>query len=144
MKMTKLGTILVTLAATLILAHGQQTGVQAQQTGAIIRLDPALDEIVPADARVEKAAGGLSHVEGPVWVRKGGYLLLSDMDANSIYEWDPAAGRLTVFLENSGFTSMDGGRSAQTAGGAGSNGITVDPQWRIVFCTRGSREVVRL
>jgi len=119
---------------------------QTQETNRLIRLDAALDDIVPSDARVEKVAGGLIHVEGPVWVRNGGYLLFSDMDANGIYKWNPADQRLTVFLENSGFSDAEAIRTIRTTAGpgAGSNGITVDPQGRIVFCTRGSREVVRL
>ena len=36
-------------------------------------LDPALDDIVPANAKVEKVAGNFGFTEGPVWVRSGGY-----------------------------------------------------------------------
>jgi gluconolactonase len=120
------------------------------QVNPVVRLDAALDEIVPPGATVEKVAGDLRHLEGPVWVRQGGYLLFSDMDANVIYQWSPGAGKVTVFLDNSGFTTQDALRLArEKAGGQelldiGSNGITVDPQGRIVYCTRGDRRVMRL
>ena len=67
--------------------------VQAQEKGRVIRLESALDEIVPLDTKVEKVAGNLVHVEGPVWVHKGGYLLCSDIDANVINKWSPAEPR---------------------------------------------------
>ena len=118
--------LLLTLVALLAPA-------QAQEKGQVIRLDSALDEIVPPDAKLDEVAGNLVHLEGPVWVRQGGYLLFSDMDANVIHKWNPADGKTSVFLENSGFvTQPDDGQSGAPAEG-GSNGITVDPRGRIVF-----------
>src|SRR5215467_12280186 len=63
---------------------------------------------VPADARIEKLAGGFGFVEGPIWVRTGntGYLLFSDIPANQIKKWTPD-GKVSVFLEKSGFTGTD-------------------------------------
>lgn len=140
--MKKLGIIVLLSAMGAVMAAGQGNPV--------VRVAPALDEIVPAGAKLEKVAGNLKHLEGPVWVRRGGYLLFSDMDANVIDKWNPADGKVTVFLENSGFATQDELRLAKAqAGGkelldSGSNGITVDPQGRIVYCTRGSRQVLRL
>jgi len=37
----------------------------------VIRKDPALDEIVPAGAKIEKLAGGFLFTEGPIWVPRG-------------------------------------------------------------------------
>ena len=45
----------------------------------IVRLDPALDQILPPDARLEELGDGFVFLEGPVWVRAGGYLLFSNM-----------------------------------------------------------------
>src|SRR5712672_2372370 len=53
------------------------TTAQGQDWNFIVRLNPALDEIVPADAKVEKLAENFGFLEGPVWVRKGGYHLLA-------------------------------------------------------------------
>jgi gluconolactonase len=36
-------------------------------TGAIIRLDPRSDELVPKNAVIEKVADGFAWVEGPAW-----------------------------------------------------------------------------
>src|SRR5688500_10079992 len=101
------------------------TGVQAQQTASpapsgVIRLDAALDDIVDRDAKPELIKGDyFGFLEGPVWVpeRGGGYLLFSDVAANTIYKWTPD-GRLSVFLEKSGYTGTD----LLTAGGQSFNG----------------------
>jgi len=90
--------------------------------------------------------------EGPIWIQEGqsGYLLFSDMPANVVYKWTPD-GQVSVFLEKSGFTGTDnsnvGGQS--TSGRLavillGSNGLTLDPQGRLVMATHGDRSVVRL
>src|SRR5713226_7475552 len=79
------------------------SAAQAQDWNFVARLDPALDEIVPADAKVEKLADSFGFLEGPVWVRKGGYLLFSDIPANVIYKWSPDAGNVSIVGEYSGF-----------------------------------------
>jgi gluconolactonase len=125
---------------------------QVQDSGEIVRLDPAADAIVPADAKVEKVAGGFGFLEGPIWIHaKGqGYLLFSDIPANVIRKWDPKGG-VSVFLEKSGFTGDDASNvGGQTNNGnglvnlIGSNGITLDRQGRIVFCQHGDRQISRL
>jgi len=127
------------------------TIIHAQDWNFIVRLNPALDEIVPADAKVEKLADSFGFLEGPVWVRKGGYLLFSDIPANVIYKWSPDAGKVSIFLPYSGFTGADdtnvgmqlnNGRAMVTL--LGSNAVTVDPQGRIVYCAHGDHQVVRL
>src|SRR5690348_10306117 len=67
--------LLIVLGAGLI-------AVRAEEWSFVARLNRALDEIVPLDAKVEKLAGSFGFLEGPVWVRKGGYLLFSDIPAN--------------------------------------------------------------
>src|SRR5690349_11732716 len=48
----------------------------------IQRLDPALDKIVPPNAKLEKIAGGFDKwTEGPVWTRNG-TLLFAEIPAN--------------------------------------------------------------
>ena len=124
---------------------------QEQPPNAVLRLDPALDTIVSPDAKVEKLAGGFLFLEGPVWVRKGGYLIFSDIPGNVIDKWDSKTGKITTFLQPSGFTGTDrsGVGREQTNGKAtvlnyGSNGITLDRQGRIVFNAMGDRAVVRI
>ncbi len=134
--------------------------VGAQKPGGnpdIERLDPALDAIVPRDAQLEiLKADYFGNVEGPVWVQQGqtGYLLFTDISANHIYKWSPD-GTLSMFLDRTGFNSTNTD-SLQTAGyvggyngrfyptSFGSNGTTIDPQGRIVWCAQGDRAIVRL
>lgn len=55
----------------------------AQSAGTVVRMDPALDALVPPGAVIEKVAGGFGFTEGPVW-RDGG-LLFSDIPGNAIH-----------------------------------------------------------
>jgi gluconolactonase len=124
---------------------------RAQETSPVVRLDPVLNDIVPSGVKVEKLAGDFRFLEGPVWVRKAGYLLFSDIPGNVINKWNPADGKVSVFLDRSGFTGTDpSGLGGEQTNGRdtfytfGSNGITLDHQARIVFCAHGDRQVVRL
>lgn len=127
-------------------------GQAGHPSGQIIRLDPALNALIPANAQVEKVADDFGFLEGPVWVHTAGagYLLFSDIPANAIKKWSPD-GKVSIFLANSGFTGKDSsdvgyqinnGRSQVTL--LGSNGITVDSQGRVTFCQHGDHGVVRL
>jgi gluconolactonase len=124
----------------------------AQDAGQITRLDPGLDTLISASAKIEKLADDFGFLEGPVWVHSGksGYLLFSDIPANAIKKWTPD-GKVSVFLEKSGFTGTDltgvgfqlnNGHAVVTL--LGSNGVTLDKQGRVVFCQHGDRAVVRL
>lgn len=124
----------------------------AQEKTAVVRLDPMLDDIVPPGAKVEKVAGNFGFTEGPVWVRKGGFLIFSDIPANVINKWNPADGKISVFVDKTGFTGADpagvGGEQTNARGETiyliGSNGVTVDPQGRVTFNAMGDRQVVRV
>jgi gluconolactonase len=107
----------------------------------VLRLDPALDAIVPANPKLYEVAEGFQFTEGPVWWRERGVLLFSDPNANRIYQYDPRGdGALGVFRERSGYDGSDISEYRQP----GSNGITVDPQGRITNDEHGRRRVVRL
>ena len=100
--------------------------VQAQVPNPVVRLDPALDDIVPPGARVEKLADGFLGNEGPVWVRKGGYLLFSASSMKAIFKWSSQDAKVSTFVEDI------------------ANGITVDPQGRIVYVQTGDQQIIRL
>ena len=124
----------------------------AQDTGPVVRLDPALDAIVSASAKVEKVATGFGFAEGPVWVHNGGFLIFSDIPDNVIRKWNPADGTVSVYLDKAGFTGDDptgvGGEQTNVTRGTiyliGSNGVTLDPQGRLAFNAMGDRQVVRI
>jgi gluconolactonase len=124
--------------------------IRAENNG-VVRLDPALDELISPDAKVEKVADGFLFTEGPVWVQKGAYLLFSDIPANVINKWNEGDGKVSIVLAHSGFTGSDptGIGKQQTNGhdtffNIGSNGITLDRHGRVVFSVMGDRQIVRL
>ena len=109
----------------------------------IIRKDPALDDIVSQDAKIEKLAGGFLFTEGPVWIPRtdetDGYLLFSDPNNNVIYRWTQD-GQLSVFMPKSGYRGADIGKYGQP----GSNGLTLDREGRLTINQHGNRRVVRM
>jgi gluconolactonase len=105
----------------------------------VARLDPAIDEIVPANAKIFKLAEGFRFTEGPVWQAAHQRLLFSDPNANRIYSYDPATATLAVYREHSGYAGADVAEYGQP----GSNGLTLDPQGRLTINQHGNRRVVR-
>ena len=102
------------------------------------RLDPAFDALVPADARVEKLAEGFAWTEGPVWRKSGGYLLFSDIPNNTIYKWKEGEG-LSVFIRPAGYAMGTNPPGREL----GTNGLTFDPQGRLVVADHGNRGISR-
>ena len=71
----------------------------------IARLDPALDSIIEKNAKIDVIGDGFLWSEGPVWVKNGGYLLFSDVPANTVYKWKEGE-KITEFLNPSGYTGI--------------------------------------
>jgi len=125
------------------LSHTQEVKLQVD------RKDPGLDAILPADAKLEKIAGGFGFTEGPVWIDAGnpaiapdsseGFLLFSDPNHNLIYRCT-LDGEVQVYRTKSGYAGEDIGQFGQP----GSNGLTVDSQGRLTICQHGNRRVVRI
>jgi gluconolactonase len=106
--------------------------------GSIERLDPALDGLLPKDAKVEVLVKGLDWAEGPVWNKALGALLFSDVPQNVVYQWSQKGG-VRPYLAPSGYTG-----NTPRGGEPGSNGLTIDAQGRLVLCEHGDRRVARL
>jgi gluconolactonase len=104
----------------------------------VVRVDAALDALLPPGTALERVAGGFEFTEGPVWTADGA-LLFSSPNTNQIYRWTPG-GALTVFRSHSGYTGTDIGRYAQP----GSNGLTFDSRGRLTLCQHGNRRVLRV
>jgi gluconolactonase len=124
---------------------------RAQDWSLVVRLNRAVDDIVPANAKVEKVADDFGFLEGPLWVRKGGYLLFSDIPANVIDKFNPSDKKVSVFLPYSGFTGADASSAGMQLNNGkgtvtllGSNAVTLDSQGRIVYCAHGDRQIVRI
>ncbi|MCP5515855.1 MAG: SMP-30/gluconolactonase/LRE family protein [Verrucomicrobiales bacterium] len=106
--------------------------------GSVLRLDPALDALIPADAQIEKLAGGFEWAEGPVWNVARQSLFFSDVPRNVIFEWKEGLGTRD-YLYPSGYTGQ-----SYRGKEPGSNGLTLDSQGRLVICQHGNRQVARL
>jgi gluconolactonase len=125
-------------SATLDFYRPGQVGAPAAAPVKVVRLDPALDRILPKGATIEKLAGGFQFIEGPVW-HPDGYLLFSDPNANTIYRWTPE-GSVSVFRTHSGYAGVDIGEYHQP----GSNGLTLDRKGLLTINEHGNRRVTRL
>lgn len=118
---------------------GQQPVWAGSVAVAITSLDPRFDQLVSKHAKLEKIADGFTWVEGPVWHKKDGYLLFSDIPANRVFKWTPGAGT-SLYLERSGYSGSGPFAGAEP----GSNGLTFDTNGRLVLCRHGDRQIGRL
>jgi gluconolactonase len=138
---TVIGLGLIFILALVLI--GQQAPAPPQRGAApprepkIVRIDPAFDAIAPANAQIEKVAGGFGFVEGPVWTRQGS-LLLSDIPGNAIMRVGPA-GQTSVFRQPIYY-----GTGYRQGFHIGSNGLTLDREGRVVIAEHGNRRVTRL
>lgn len=118
----------------------------------INRADPALDNIVAPDARLELMADGFGLNEGPVWVRDGnsGYLLVAGLIDNVFYKITPDK-KVSVFMEYAGYsgdspdkvgTQTRSGRSHVLLIGPGC--ASLDRQGRLVWCAMQDLAIKRL
>jgi len=120
-------------------ACAQPQPAQPLQTINIIRIDPLFDRLVPLGVKVERIVGGRKWVEGPVWDRRNGYLLFSDIPDNAVIKWQQGKGT-GVFLKPSGYS----GKSPFKGPEPGSNGLAIDPQGKLVLAEHGDRRIARL
>jgi gluconolactonase len=121
------------------------------------KMDQALDVLISPDAKMDVVKEGFGFTEGITWVEKGRYLLISDMPANVIFKLTPD-GKQSLYLDHSGYTGYDVWRRGfmQTNGRDksdpkfeefpmfGSNGLTMDPQGRLVIATWAGRGIDRI
>ncbi len=82
---------------------------------------------VPPGTPLDKIATGFQFVEGPLWHPQG-FLIFSDIPANTVYKWDPITGKTAAFYTPSG----------------NSNGLALDLNGRVLLCQHGRRRVARL
>jgi gluconolactonase len=101
------------------------------------RLDPAIEQIVPTDAKLERIANGFKWVEGPVWLN--GSLYFAEIPSNTIRKWTPGSG-VEIFLSPSGYK----GSSPYGGPESGSNGMTLDTRNRLTVAGHAQRDVYRL
>lgn len=105
--------------------------------GSIVRLDPALDALLPKDARIEKVAGGFQFTEGPLW-RPGNRLWFSDVVGNVVRSLTPD-GQVTLLIERSG-----GSDTPPPGSYLGSNGMAANKDGTVLLCQHAARRIVRV
>src|SRR5580700_3508183 len=94
----------------------------------IQKLDAALDQIVPANANLERVVTGFNKwLEGPAWTHSG-TLMFAEIPANNIVQWSPGPGA-TIFLHPSGYQGAEPYKGPEP----GSNGMTLDPEGRLTI-----------
>jgi gluconolactonase len=101
----------------------------AQAAKRIDPFEPEFDKIISASEPILELAtgfGGGGNTEGPVWWKEGGYLLFSSIGENRRIKYTPGQGT-TVAKEKTN----------------GANGLTRDPQGRLVACEGLTRRVTR-
>ena len=87
----------------------------------------ALYDLVDTNAEVERLATGFTFTEGPVWNGDGGFLLFSDMPADTRRRWDEQGGVTEVAKpSNKG------------------NGMTYDAEGRLLVCEHVTSSLVRM
>ncbi|SBV32360.1 Galactose mutarotase family enzyme (fragment) [uncultured Sphingopyxis sp.] len=118
---------------------------------------PEAGELIDPAARIEKLADGFGFTEGPVWVATGGYLLFSDVPGNVIWKLVPGQ-KPVVYRANIAFDGPDiwrvGGMNSngfpegdlrrERFAMIGPDGMALDRQGRLVFCSFAGRSIVRL
>jgi gluconolactonase len=144
MKLTVVAMVMVALAGVVVGCRTkEESGKPARVTLVawspvkLDRLDPAIDEIVPKDAKLEKIATGFKWVEGPVWL--DGSLYFAEIPSDSIRKWSQGQG-VSMCLTPSGY------KGSTPYGGpeSGSNGMTVDARGRLTVAGHAQRDVYRL
>ena len=93
----------------------------------IEQISPELDRIVSLDQEVEVLGTGYLVGEGPLWWKEEHYLLFSEVRGNRRWKWSAEEGVALV---------QDPTNYA--------NGLTRDPQGRLIICEGGARRVIRI
>jgi gluconolactonase len=100
------------------------------------RMDPALDQVVAPDAKVEKVAGGFLFNEGPMW--REGRLWFSDLVGNKMYAVSPD-GKVELLIDKAG--GMDNGAKGFYRG---SNAMATDKDGSVLMCQHSMRRIARV
>jgi sugar lactone lactonase YvrE len=92
----------------------------------IRQFSPALSELVDPLARIERIATGFGFTEGPLWDRREGRLLFTDLPGDVIRQWTSGAGTCEI---------------RRPSGKA--NGLAHDANGRVLACEHVGRRVTR-
>jgi sugar lactone lactonase YvrE len=90
--------------------------------------DDTILELLDPETPFHILAEGFVWTEGPLWLEEQQGLIFTDIPNNSIFRIDDK-GKLSLYLKPSGYTG-----DAPRGGEVGANGLTLDPQGRLVMC----------
>ena len=122
------------IAATLLaisLPMSTSTPSTPHPETSIVRLDPALDALIPRDAKPERVATGFGFTEGPQF--RHGRLWFVDGPQNKLRAVTPDGHVTELLTSASGFANF-----------LGPNGNAPAPDGSVVMCEQDGRRVVRL
>lgn len=130
----------LTMSVLVTLTMHAQDSTNFPTIGEILRFDPAFDELIAEDAKIEVLTSGFLWAEGPVWVPEkdhpyGGFVLFSDIPNNRVVRWDEGKGAHT-WLKPSGYTGQE-----PYGGEPGCNGLLLDKDGQLISCEHGDRRL---
>lgn len=99
--------------------------------------DEALAVIDPKTP-IKVLASGFSWTEGPLWIEEGNYLLFSDIPNNKVYKLTASNDTIT-YLHPSGCSTEN-----FTGVEAGSNGLLMSPEGKLVLLQHGDRKIAMM
>lgn len=115
-----------------------ETKMPYPTAGEIVRLDDAINALLPLGASIEIIADSFVWSEGPVWVESEQMVLFSDIPPNKIYKWTEGGG-LEEYLHPSGYTG-EGEYSYEP----GSNGLIIGSNGELLMCQHGDRRIAQM
>lgn len=136
--LTSLTLSLATLAAAPRQESSQDSAANDSTQVQLDRRDPAIDQIVPRGAKLERIATGFKWVEGPIWLN--GALYFAEIPSDSIRKWTPGDDQVSMFITPSGYQ----GHTPYGGPESGSNGMTADVHGRLTVAGHAQRDVYRL
>ena len=95
--------------------------------------------LISKDAKIEKLGGDHMWSEGPVWIKKGGYLLYTDVPGNVIYKFKEGQG-ITTWMSPSGHPDPKPSYTSSQ----GANGLSPLDDDHIIVPDHGNRTLYKL
>ena len=101
-------------------------------------IDPEAMAILDTSQQIEIIADSCNWTEGPLYISDGDYFIFSDIPDNKIYKWKEGQGK-SLYLTPSGYTGI-----YKREKHAGSNGLLLDPQGKLILLQQGDRRIARM
>jgi gluconolactonase len=130
--------LIPTLLINLFLISCNSTPTSLKEDPFIEILDDRILELLDSETPFQILAEGFAWTEGPLWLEGQQSLIFTDIPNNSVFRVD-SKGELSLYLKPSGYTS-----DSPRGGEVGANGLTLDPQGKLVLCQHGDRRMARM